>query len=717
VIGGPAAPPTTAEIQVWGGGVVFRTVDCLLRPKSIAIVGASDSSRGGWAQEIYDNLEHCGFPATLYLVNPKRSELWGRPVYPNFAAIPEPVDLALTIIPSATIPDTLAEAAAHGLKCALIYAAQFGEGGDAEGGRRAQALRALSDKHGLRISGPNCMGSLALREKLLLYPAKRVRALQPGPVGVVFQSGGTFQFWLQQASLRGLDFSYAVSSGNELDLDLADYINFLVEDEHTRIIACLVEGIRRPQAFIAAAEKALAANKPVLLVKVGRSERGKAAAASHTGAIAGDDQVFDAVCCKFGVVRCPSLDDMIETALAFAAGRLPQGNRIAMVCYSGGAKGLVLDYASDEGAEMAPLSPETRAKLPAMIDPGLAPENPLDVGPVVGVQPPKFAEICKVVCADPTVDLVTVQGLLPVGPADPYNPEPLRSVRTATHKPVLAFGRIAQNVSDISRKYQAETGVPYIQGLPETVRALQALVRYAATLRRGVTPMSAPAGRADNLAGAAFDALLGAHGLTLPQSALAASPDDAAAQAQRIGFPVAVKIVSPAASHKTEVGGVALGLRDAAAVRAAAQAMIARLATQDPRAPVEGFLVQEMVDGLEMILGVREDPQFGPFMLVGLGGVMVEVMRDVAIRLLPIDEAAARDMLGSLRGAPLLAPFRGRPARDTDALVRAMVGLSRLFSDHRAWLSDLEINPLIVLAAGEGVRAVDVRPVRRKEAN
>ena len=370
-----------------GGDAVFRTVDYLLRPKSIAIIGASDSSRGGWAQEIYANLEHCGFPAKLYLVNPKRSELWGRPVYPNFAAIPEPVDLALTIIPSPLrYPTRSPRRRQHGLRCALIYAAQFGEGGDAEGQKRAQALQALSTKHGLRISGPNCMGSLALREQLLLYPAKRVRALKPGSVGVVFQSGGTFQFWLQQASLRGLDFSYAISSGNELDLDLADYISFLVDDPHTKIIACLVEGVRRPQAFMAAAAKALAARKPILLVKVGRSERGKAATASHTGAIAGDDQVFDAVCRKYGIVRCPSLDDLIETCLAFSQGRLPKGNRIAMACYSGGAKGLVLDYASDEGAEMAPLTAETRAKLPGMIDPGLAPENPLDVGPTVGVQ-------------------------------------------------------------------------------------------------------------------------------------------------------------------------------------------------------------------------------------------------------------------------------------------------------------------------------------------
>ena len=692
---------------------MFRNVGYLLRPKSIALVGASDTSRGGWVQEIYDNLEFSGFPTKLYLVNPKRRELWGRPVYPNFATIPEAVDLALTIIPTPFVVDTLTEASASGLKCALIYAAQFGEGGDADGRKRAQALLALSDKHGLRISGPNCMGSLSLREKLLLYPAKRVRGLKPGSVGVVFQSGGTFQFWLQQAALRGLDFSYAISSGNELDLDLADYISFLVEDEHTKIIVCLVEGIRRPQALMAAAEKALAAGKPILLVKVGRSERGKAAAASHTGAIAADDQVFDAVCRKYGIVRCPSLDDLLETSLAFSQGRLPKGNRIAMACYSGGAKGLVLDYASDEGAEMAPFTPETRARLPSMIDAGLAGENPLDVGPSVGVQADKFAEICKVVCADPTVDLVTVQGLMPINPQDPYNPEPLRGVLDSTDKPVLAFGRIAQNASEVSRKFQNETGVPFIHGLPATVRALQGLVRYAAALRRGVGAIAEPRGRAESLEGAGCDALLAAHGLAAPQSALCKTPAEAAAHATRIGFPVAVKIVSPAASHKTEVGGVALGLRDAAAVSAAAEAMIVRLAGHDPSARVEGYLVQEMVAGVEMILGVREDPQFGPFMLVGLGGVAVEVTSDVAIRLLPIDEDAACDMVRSLRGAPLLGEFRGRTARDIEAVVRAMVGLSRLFLDHRPWLSDLEINPLIVLAQSDGVRAVDVRIIRR----
>ena len=692
---------------------MFRDVESLLRPKVIAIVGASDSSRGGWAQEIYDNLEFCDFPAKLYLVNPKRNELWGRPVYPNFAAIPEPVDLALTIVPSVTIPDTLAEAAANGLKCALIYAAQFGEGGDTAGEARAQALRGLRDKHGLRISGPNCMGSLALREKLLLYPAKRVRTLRPGSVGVVFQSGGTFQFWLQQASFRGLDFSYAISSGNELDLDLADYINFLVNDEHTKIIACMVEGIRRPQAFMAAAKKALDACKPIILVKLGRSERGKAAAASHTGAIAGDDAVFNAVCRNYGVVRCLSLDDMMETCLVFTQGRLPQGPRIAMACYSGGAKGLILDYANDDGAQMAPLTAETKAKLPAMIDPGLAPENPLDVGPTVGVQAPKFAEICKVVAADPTVDLITVQGLMPVNPEDPFNPAPLRSVLESTDKPVIAFGRIAQNASETSRKFQDETGVPFIHGLPETVRALQALINYAAALRRGVSVLPEPGPKSQNST-TGLEEVLAANGLTPPRSRMAKTPDEAAVNASNIGFPVAVKIVSPQASHKTEVGGVALNLADAGAVRTAASSMVARLQAEYPNAKIEGFLVQEMVDGVELLIGVREDPQYGPFMIAGLGGVMVEVLRDVSIRLLPIDEDTAREMLRSLRGAALLQSFRGRPPRDIDAAVRAMVGLSRVFLDHRAAFSDIEVNPMIVLAEGQGVRAVDVRTVARR---
>ena len=694
---------------------LFRDVEALFRPKSIAIIGASDSSRGGWSQQIYANLEHCGFPARIYLVNPRRDELWGRPVYPDFAAIPEPVDLALTIIPPAQIPGTLTEAAAHGLKCALIYAAQFGETGDAAGLARARQVQALCDA-GLRVSGPNCMGAVSIREQLLLYPSRRVRALPPGPIGVVFQSGGTFQFWLQQAANRGLGFSYAVSSGNELDLDIADYLNFMVEDAATRIIVCMVEGIRRADAFMQAAEKALAAGKPILMVKLGRSERGRAAASSHTGAIAADDAVFDAVCRKFGIVRCASLDDLMETCLAFAAGRLPKGPRIAMAGYSGGAKGLFLDYASEAGVELAEFTAATKQQLQVLIDPGLPAENPLDAGANVGVQADVFSEICKIVCADPNVDLATLHVMLPTEADDPCNPDPLAAVRASTDKPVLGFGRIAQNVSDIGRRYQAATGVPFIQGLPETVHALQGLVTYAAARRRGAPP-SLPVAGAVRPTPASFDLLLAEHGVTPPRGGLVPSAEAGALYAGAIGFPVVAKIVSAAASHKTEVDGVTLHLADAAAVSDACTTMATRLREVQPHAVVEGFLIQEMVGGLELILGVREDPQFGPFLVAGLGGILVEALNDVAIRLLPVDEDEARRMLGSLRGACLLDRFRGRDARDVDAVVRAMVGLSTLFLSHRAWLSDLEINPLIVLAEGQGVRAVDVRLVEHAVAS
>jgi acyl-CoA synthetase (NDP forming) len=677
---------------------LFRPVEALLRPKTIAIVGATDRGGDGWSRAIYDNLAHCGFPARVFLVNPARQELWGERVYPGFAQLPEPIDLALTIIPAPHVPGVLAEGAAHGLKCALIYAARFGEGGDPEGLARADSVRALC-RQGLRVSGPNCMGAVALRERLLLYPAPRVRALPVGDIGIVFQSGGTFQFWLQHAATRGLGFSYAVSSGNELDLDLADYVNFLVEDEGTRVIACMVEGVRRADAFMAAAEKALAARKPLLVVKLGRSAGGRAAAASHTGALAGDDRVFDAMCRKYGVLRCPTLDDLIEGCLAMRQGRLPRGPRIAIAGFSGGAKGLLLDYAAEEGATLATLAPETAAALKPRIDPGLPAENPLDVGATTGVQAQKFSEICRLVAGDPNVDLFIIQGQLPMTADERYPVEPFQDVLGATEKPVIAYGRTAQNVTDAGRAFQATAGLPFIQGLPETVRAAQTLIRYAEVLRRGVAPLPPPRDRASSLSGDALDAFLAAHGLVLPRSARAASAEEAVARAEAIGFPVALKIVS--AAHKTELGGVALGLRDAASVRRAAAAMAAHAR--------EGYLVQEMVDGLELLAGVREDPQWGPVLVAGLGGLMVEALGDVALRLLPVDEAAAREMLLSLKGAALFGPFRGRPARDLDAAARALAGLSQLFLDHRPFIADLEINPLMVMEAGAGVRAVDVR--------
>jgi acetyltransferase len=613
--------------------------------------------------------------------------------------------LALAITPAPVVAAALREGLTHGLRAATIYAAGFGEGGDAAGQARAAELRALAAE-GLRICGPNCMGTLSLREGLLLYPNARVRDVRPGNVALAMQSGGLFQYWLQQAAARGLGFSYAASIGNELDLDLADYLEFFVADERTSLICCFAEGIGRPAAFAAAAEAARKARKPIILVKSGRSDLAKEAVQSHTGSLAGDDRVFDAVCERYGIVRCASLDDMIENALAFRSGRLPAaGGGVIMIGYSGAARGLLLDAADDVALSFAQLTPATKVALEPLLDPGAQLEVPIDLGATIAPQHEKYAEICRLVVADPNCALLAVQAQLPVG-TERQDPRWLRGLAASTGKPVFAYARVRQSIGDAGREFQAATTIDSVQGIPETVRAAKALMRYAAhargRLRLGPTIVSPEGG--------ALKTSLRAHGVTLPREGLAATPEAAVALAEDIGVPVAVKLHAPVALHKTEIGGVRLGLRDAGEIAAATRELLAT-AAEHPELGCDGVLVQAMADGLEMIVGARVDAQFGPIILVGLGGVYAEVFDDVALRLLPIDADDARAMLGALRGRRLFDAFRGRPPRDVDALVRAICGVGELFLARAATLTDLEINPLVVLAAGEGVLAVDVRIV------
>ena len=545
---------------------MFRSAEAFFRPRSVAIVGASETGGGGWPRAIFSNLEYAGFPTEVYLINPRREELWGRKVYPDFASLPEPIDLALTIVPAEAIPGVLADGVAHGLKSALIYAARFGEGGDEEGAKRADAVRKLCDENGLVVCGPNCMGAMAFPRNLLFYPAVRIRGMPVGSTGVAFQSGGTFMFWLQRAAERGLGFSYAVSSGNELNLDLADYINFMVDDPDTKMIACMVEGIRRPEAFIEAARRALAAEKPIVMVKLGRSEAGQAAAQSHTGALASDQAVFEAVCQKYGVVRAYSLDEMIDICLVLQQRRWARGPRIGMVGYSGGGKGLFLDYAEDEGAVIGAVSEDSVATIEELIDRGLSGQNPVDCGAGIATRLKDVTKVCLTLANDPGIDVFAMQGQLPTTPDDTTDHTIFSDVVAGTDKPVIAYTRVLQNVTADGLAFQAKAGLPFVQTLPAAVRSLQALIKYSAARDRGVVPLPESTGARASLEGVAFEELLAQHGMTPPASAMGATAQQAATEAAKIGFPVALKIVSPQASHKTEVGGVALGLADEAAV-------------------------------------------------------------------------------------------------------------------------------------------------------
>jgi acetate---CoA ligase (ADP-forming) len=691
---------------------MFRSVETFLRPQTIAIVGASETGGAGWPKGIYENFAHEDFPARVYLVNPRRDELWGRKVYPDFASLPEQIDLAIVIIPAEAIVDVLSEAAEAGLRNALIFASRFGEGGDDVGAARAAALRDICDRTGLRISGPNCMGAISLPERLLFYPTPRVRGLPSGPVGVVFQSGGTFQYWLEQGANRGLGYSYAVSSGNELDLDMADYINFLVDDEHTRLIVCMAEGVRRPEALMAAAERAFNAGKPMLMLKVGRTESGQAAAQSHTGALATDDCIFTAMCRKYGIVLIDTLDELIEVALVFSTGRLPAGNRVAMVGYSGGAKGMFLDIADRTGIDTPAFTRATQDRLAGLIDSGVPPSNPLDTGAGLARRFAEFAEVCRIVAADDNIDMISVQGQLPLTDGDAGDPNLFRQIRDSTGKPVVAHNRMSQNVNGIGRAFQDAAGIPFLQRLPELGRTLVSLAAYAERRRRGI-PQFPPV--RDVAAGASVEQVLAEYGVEGPASGFADTASGAGRVAADTGFPAALKIVLPQAVHKTEIGGVALNIGSAEDAVAAAEEMQARLLARDPDAVIDGFLVQQMASGLEVIAGVRDDPQFGPVLALGFGGVLVEAIGDVAFRLLPVPPEDVSEMIGELRAKALLGAFRGAPPRDVDALIACVTGLCDAYLDMRDTLSDIEINPLMVGAAGEGVCAVDIRAIPRDQ--
>ncbi len=679
-----------------------KPAENLLRAKSVAIVGASQ--KGAWPQGIYRNLKSAKFPGGVYLINPNYQELYGDKCYPNLAALPEVPDELLVLIPTRAVLGVLEEAAKLGTRSATIYTAGFGEGDDEKGKERAQAMRDLCDKTGMVICGPNCMGSYSVGEGLWTFPTA-TPLLKKGPVGLIFQSGGSLGNWIKGATERGIGFSYAVSSGNEVSLDLVDYLSFLVDDPDTKVITLMVEGIRRPDEFMTVAEQALNKGKPILAVKLGRSEMGKRQAISHTGSLAGADEVFDAVCHRLGLIRCPTLEDMTETTLAFMPGRFPKGSRAAIVVNSGGMKGLICDHCDELKTNLAQLSEKTKEAVRPLIPPELAVENPLECGVAGFGDEAGFINIVKLHAEDPGVDLLAIHGELPRG--QKRSADLFKSVTAATDKPVLAFGRSTYSCLDESRAFQEEAGMPFLQAIKPTLRALAGLGLYGERRQLGVPKLAAATGNAADLEGENLNALLQRHGISLPKQAMAGTAADAAVKAKEIGFPVAIKLIAAEVVHKTESGAVVLGLKSAEDVQAEGQKLLTKTLGRGH------LLIQEMVQGTEVLIGARTDPQYGPFLMVGLGGIFVEVLKDVSIRLLPIDEREARAMLRELRGYKVLEGVRGQKPRDVDALVKAMVGLSDIFAAHRDHLSDMEINPIMVREQGKGAAAVDVRLVRK----
>ena len=697
-----------------GGGVsvagvpsVLRSPASVLQAASVAIVGASE--RAKWPSQIFTNLRQFGYGGRIHLVNPRQQSVFGERCVPTLRDIGEPVDHAMVIVPAANVAGVLTDAESAGVKSATIYAAAVGDGEGEASRERGAWLKNFVASSKLRVSGPNCMGSFSFRERLFAYPNTELCSVPPGPVGGIFQSGGTLQFWVKSAADRGIRFSYVVSSGNEVDLELADYLNFMVDDPHTKTIVVFIEGIRRPQAFMQAAGRALEAGKPVIAIKTGATQKSRAAARSHTGAIGGDYAAYLAMCERYGIVNCRSLDDLLETTLAFQGGRLPKGPRIGFVTTSGGTVDLLYDYAEIEGAVIPEFSAATNAALLPHMQEGIAPKNPLDTGIPTTLK--AAADQMEVVARDPNVDMVAWGGPLPGKSGNWDGIHEIRRLLSVTDKPIVTFGRMIYQMPPDGITIQEQAGIPFLQALEPTLRALNGLWFYAE--RTGRAPAALPPAPPSELTPDNLEATLGRYGINLPQSRAVTSAEQAADAAAAIGFPVVLKIRSADIVHKTEAGGVMLHLASRQQVLDAADALVKAARAAHPNAKIEGFLVQEMVSGVEMIVGTHEDPLYGPLLLVGAGGIMVELVRDVAQRLLPVNDRDVGAMIDSLKASRLIAGYRGRPAADRKALEATANALARFYLDHRARITEIEINPLIVRP--NGAVAVDVRVAWREE--
>lgn len=697
----------------------------LLKPQSIAVVGASE--RPGVGRQVLENLCQLGFRGAVYPVNPNYERVLGLRSYPSLREVARaghrPDLVAILLQRDAVIP-VLEEAAEIGVRAAWAFASGFAEAGD-EGQACQAALARICRDAEIAFCGPNCVGVINPLAPAGTYSAPISPLLRGGEVGVVAQSGSICLALAN--SDRGVGYSLLVSSGNEAVLDATDYIDYLVDDPTTRVILAFIEEFRRPDRLLEVADRAREARKPVILLKVGRSEAAQRAAVAHTGALAGSDAVHDAVFEKFGLLRVSDLDEMLETAEAFVrlGNRLPKGNRVGLITLSGGEIGLLADAALGLDLVFSAWSEGATRLFQASLPAHASISNPLDAwgsGKIEETYPPCI----RAAAGEDGIDLVILSQDAPPGLApaqvDQYRvvAEAARDTARATDKPIVAISNLSGGLHPELRQVFEEGGIPLLQGTRAGLLAVDHVVRFAQTFRppHGVravragdaaTAASLPHGSGVVDEHAAREALT-VIGLRAPREQVCQSEGEAIAAFRAIGGPVAVKVLSPEIPHKTEAGGVALDLRNEASVREAFRTVSQRALARVSTHRITGVLVQEMVQGIvaEAILGVIRDRSFGPVVVFGSGGTWVEILQDRALALPPLSEDEARRMVSRTKLHRLLEGFRGKPVGDVDAVVRSIVSVGDLALQWGKDLVALEVNPLLVLPRGEGVVAVDV---------
>lgn len=704
----------------------LEAVRRLIQPRSVAIVGASSDPSRTAGRPLRYLLKH-GYAGTIYPVNPRSAEIEGVRCYPSVEALPAAPDVGLVLVGPDRVADAVRELARIGTPAAVVLAGGYAEV-SADGARRqAELQEARGD---MRLLGPNTIGLVNVLDKMVLSPsvALELHPLTPGKVGLASQSGGILGSVLSRAEARGIGFSRLVGTGNEADLEICDVVELLLEDEATSVIALYLEGLRNVARFRRLADRAAAVGKPLVAFKVGRSEVGARSASSHTGALAGSDRVYDAMFRQHGVIRAATFSDLLDISGTLAAGRKLGGKRLAVLTSTGGAGVLVADACGAEGFEAPPPDRPTVERLVTALtgDAEMAERNPVDVT-LAGLSSEIFRSAISALLESPSYDALVVI----VGSSGLAQPElaggPVLEAVGGSEKPLLVY--VSPGAPSIVQ-YLNRNGVPAFESPEGCAAGLAALARVCldrdGPRQGGVRVVADEAGPAHRLGSVSLMSgrlneleakrLFARFGIPGVRERAVQTTTAAAGVARELAGNhgrVVLKVLSRDLAHKSETGGVMVGV-DVGQVAERAAELLTTVRQRASDTQVEGVLVQELVeDGVETILGFTRDPQVGPTILFGAGGVAAEIYEDVALRLPPIDRREALAMIASLKSYPLLTGFRGKPPCDVDVLADAIVAFSQMVLELGDRLVEAEINPLFVLAEGSGVLAADGLAVLR----
>lgn len=698
----------------------LASIDRMLNPKSIAVVGATPRMQYGGrflnaALKAQDRVN-------VYPVNPRYPEIMGVKSYPTVTDLPETPDLVAVVVPYHQVLDILKESHAKGTRAAIVISAGFSER-DLDDRRDLQAeVGAFARQSGLRICGPNCLGVANVQADIWPTASSRGSDGITGPIGLICQSGASaFGPFLTRALEESIGLSHIISTGNEADLDFCDFARYLLDQDSVKVIAGFVEGFKDARKLVAVAELAAARGKPIVLIKIGRSDLGARAARSHTAALTGADSLYDAVFAQYGITRVQDYDELLEVSQLLAHTPKPLHPGVAVVSHSGGISSLTADMCGQAGLDLPPLTDAARDGINGVLKGFGWAANPSDVTGFANSD--SFPEIMAYMSEQPHIGSLVVAS----AGADPQAEQVIAQRDNSDRALAFLWTGTRSATAGLPKLKAAQIPVFYV---PDKLAfGLRSLLNYHHWRDRrlatgfGRAPAITPP-QEQTLAALATPGrvalseheskqLIAAWGIPITREATASTPEQAVSAAATIGYPVALKVDSPDLLHKTEAGAIRLGLTDHAQVQTAYAEIMSNAASAAPAgAAINGVLVQEMVSGgVEVIIGVSYDPQLGPTLLFGIGGVMVEIYNDIALRLCPITQPEAVDMINQVQGSRLLHGFRGAPPADLDALANALVRVSHLAVHLEGALSELDINPLMVLPAAQGIRAADALAV------